>query len=429
MRTLILALATSATLLTLGCDKKADDDSSAAPATDKATETAKKGVEAAGEGQAEAAKAVAEAAKNIKGAEALADKAKDLKALANDGPELTIEEYEKLLLGLSACQLTERGIDSKCEAATKFNEARRNRNTLLKGAGGALAALGRKHISHESPAVRMQAAQLMGSLFGASPDSQTAIIEAAKAEKDPNVLTAMLRSVSSSIGKNPALLELMMANASHADDGVRRAVVQAFTSTWAKDTVGTLEKAMEIVEKDASPDVREQACRRLGSRADEKALPLLEKLTADSKKDPKLYSACMAGLIAMWASPIPHEKPSEKAYKLTLQRLKAKPRSENQPPWTAISGLGWAKNEKFQAAAPWFKNDDVIAALVDIVKDRDTNWLGRTSAVDTLKKLGADNAVLEGLQKAYADSADKPGPDKHVLDKINKALGAPAPKK
>lgn len=425
MRTVLTTLLTVSMLFAFGCDKK---DGEAAP-TDKATEAAKKGAEAAKATTDKAGEAVAEAAKNIKGADKLAEAAKDLKGLTKDGPELTIEAYEALLVGLSACEVKERGIDSKCEAYKKFNEARRNRNTLLKGAGGALAGLGRKHIKNESPAVRMQAAQLMGSLFGASKESQGAIIEAAKSEKDPAVLTAMLRSVSSSIGKNPELKDLLMANAGHAEADVRKAVVQAFTSTWAKGTEGTLEKAMEMVEKDPSPDVQQQACRRLGARADEQVLPLLEKLTADSKKDPKLYSACMSGLIGMWASPIPHETPSEKAYNLTLKRFAAKPRTETQPPWTAISSLGWAKNEKFQASAAWYKPAAVQAALVDLVKDRDSNWLGRTSAVDTLKKLGADNAVLEDLQKAYADSKDKPGPDKHVLDKINKALGAPAEKK
>lgn len=428
MRTLLTTLLSASMLFAVGCDKKEADKSAEKPAAEK-TETAEKGAKAA-DPKSKAAKAVVEAAKNIKGADKVAEAAKDLKGLAKDGPPLTIEAYEQLLLGLSACELKERGIDPKCAAYKKFNEARRNRNTLLKGAGGALASLGRKHIKNESPAVRMQAAQLMGSLFGASKESQQTIIDAAKAEKNSVVLTAMLRSVSSSIGKNAALKDLLMSQAGHKEPNVRKAVVQAFTSTWARNTEGTLEKAMEMVEKDPAAEVKQQACRRLGARGDERALPLLEKLTTDAKKDPKLYSACMSGLIAMWASPIPHDKPSEKAYKLTLKRLSAKPRTENQPPWTAISSLGWAKNEKFQEKAKaFYKKDEVVNVLVDLVKDRNSNWLGRTSAVDTLKKLGADKKVLEGLQKAYADSKDKPGPDKHVLDKINKALTGPAKKK
>ena len=177
-----------------------------------------------------------------------------------------------------------------------------------------------------------------------------------------------------------------------------------------------------MTEKDASAEVKQYACRRLGERADERALPLLEKLTADHKADPKLYAACVRGLIAMWSAPVPHKTPSQKAYEATLAILKKKPRDENLPPWTAISAVEWAAKERFQQAAPWFKKADLLGALSELVVDRQANWLARTGGVDAMQRLGAEPADFEKLKKAYADAKDKPGTDKHVLDKIEKIL-------
>lgn len=349
--------------------------------------------------------------------------AKDLAAgLKNKGPGLSKEQFEALLVGLSACEVKDNGIDRKCEAYKAYREGRKNRGTLVKDWGGMLSGMGRKHIGHESPAVRIQAAQLMGSIFGTSAESQAAIIDAAKKEKHPRVLKSMLRSVASSIKKNDGVRQLMLANANHENPKVRMEVVGALTSSWAAGTEGTLEKAMEIVEKDAAADVRQYACRRLGDRADERALPLLLKLTKDTK-DAKLYSNCVRGLIAMWSAPVPHKNPSQKAYQATIDIFKRTPRSKDHPPWTSISAVEWAAKDRFQKAAPWFKKDELIGVLIEVAKDRNTNWLARTGAVDALKRLGATPAQFEALKKAYADSAGKASTDKHVLEKIEKALG------
>ncbi|MCA9524841.1 MAG: HEAT repeat domain-containing protein [Myxococcales bacterium] len=370
---------------------------------------------------------VANAAQQIKGAKAIAGALEDGKAaaeaLADGGGEgVSPEQLEKLLLDLATCKVDDAGIERDCEANKAWRDARKNRGTLIKDWSGLMAGLGQKHIKNASPAVRIQAASLMGSIFGASGDSQSTIIDAAKVESDPQVLKAMLRAVASSIKKNDAVRQLALSQAGHADAKIRMEVLSALTSSWAKDTEGTLEKAMEMTEKDESPEVRIYACRRLGERADERALPLLLKLTADHKADPKLYSACVRGLIAMWSAPVPHKTPSEKAYQATLAILKKKPRDEAAPPWTAISAVEWASKDRFQQAAPWYKKGDLIGALADLTADRQANWLARTAALDAMKRLGAENGDFEKLKAAYNDVKDKPGTDKHVFDKIEKLL-------
>ena len=78
-----------------------------------------------------------------------------------------------------------------------------------------MSGLGKKHIKHTSPAVRMHAASLMGGFFGSSKESQAVVVTAAKGEKDPAVLYYMIRSVGSSIAKNPDVKMLIMENTNH----------------------------------------------------------------------------------------------------------------------------------------------------------------------------------------------------------------------
>lgn len=404
--------------------------SAAASAGSAAASAAKTAVNtAAGSAAAVAASGAAAAASTVaslaavKGLDQVAEAAGDLAALGkDDGEGVTAEQYEALVLGVSACQVDDNGIERECPAYKALREARKGRNTMMKDWGGAMAGIGRKHIKHASPAVRIQAASLMGSIFGTSAESQAALVEAAAGEQNMQVLKQMLRTLSSSVGKNPAVAKLMLGNAANADAKVRMEVVSVLTSTWARGSEGTLEKAMEMVEKDADPEVRTFACRRLGERADEMVLPLLQKLTQDPAADPKLYSACFRGLVAMWSSPLAHTAPSQKAYALTLKLMAKKPRSNEHPPWTAIPAMEWAKNEKFQAAAPWFKPAELVAAIADVVSDPQANWLARTSGVDAMSKLGGTKADFEKLLAVYAPNKDKPGTDKRIYEKVEKAL-------
>ncbi len=142
-------------------------------------------------------------------------------------------------------------------------------------------------------------------------------------------------------------------------------------------------------------------------------------------KDPNdpLYVACLRGLIGSWASPVPHRSPSEKGYALTMKRLRETPRSDKRPAWAAISGMRWAKKPELAQRAPWFKKGDVVTVLSAIVKDKNSNWLARTSAIDVMGALGADKSNFDALRKEYADSK---GTNAHVLKKIDKAIAGVA---
>ena len=332
-------------------------------------------------------------------------------------PEVSAAQYEALLLGIADCAVDEVGIDLNCPAYKALGGAQRSRPATGDWRG-ARAVLGRKHLKNASPAVRIQASSLTGSDVGTSAESQTALMEAATAEKNPRVLMKMLAVLSLATGQNPEVARLLVLNANSADAEVRHQVVRALTDPKAKGSVGTLEKAMEMAESDPNADLRGLACQRLGLRVDERVLPLLEKLTADPSADPKLYSACFHGVVAMWSAPLPHQAPSERAYRLSLNLLARKPRTLEHPPMAPILDMAWAKNEKFKAAAPWFKASELVAALADVVADDQSNWLARSTCIDVMGKLGATKADFERLEQVYAAVNAKPSNEQWLHRKL-----------
>lgn len=332
------------------------------------------------------------------------------------------ERYEQLLLALEGCELNESGIKRDCEALQTLRKARKGKRTAQADWTGGLAALGRKHATHASPAVRIQAATLMGSVFGTSVESQKALLAATQAEADARVLRHQLRTLASAIGKNAEVAALMLKKSTHADAQIRMEAVSALSSGWAKGTEGTLERVLQMAQEEPDAELRRYACRRLGERGDERVLPLLEALTAEVGEDPQLYAACFRGLVSLWSNPIAHEKPSQRAYELTLERLAQRPRSEQQPPWGALPAMVWVKSEKFQAAAPWFRVESLIEAIADVVADLDAGWLARSSGVDTLIRLEAPPAVYEPLKTLYAQFEGKQGVEMRIYEKIVQAL-------
>ena len=172
-----------AVLALAGCGDKAPTEQPAAPATQAAAVTEAPKVDPA------MAKKLGEAAEKLKNPPELKQILEDGKGVANtlaqpgEGP--TAEELEKLLLAMNTCKVDDDGIERECAANKAWREARKTRGTLAKDWGGMMSGLGQKHIKNESPAVRIQAASLMGSIFGATNESQQAIIDAAQAEKDP----------------------------------------------------------------------------------------------------------------------------------------------------------------------------------------------------------------------------------------------------
>ncbi|MBN2191477.1 MAG: HEAT repeat domain-containing protein [Polyangiaceae bacterium] len=365
----------------------------------------------------------------------------ELKAfLDDDKAALTEGVYRKLLLALEKCKVDERGIDPKCEASKNLRKAR-NRKTPVKEKQAMDGKLGKELISHAHPAVRLQAAKLLQSAYGASKETQDIIIKAAKAEKEPSVLAAMIRTIGSRHKDQPDIKELLLAMSDHSSDVVRRESMSWFLTNFGEGVEGTFEKVLEKMENDPSEDVRAYLCGRLYGSADERALPVFEKYLLADNTPTKLYNACWNGVINSWTGFPKPKKPSQKGYELTMKVLEKKPRTKDRPPWSGISTLRSAKgeyreNDKFgaewlEAVKGWYKTDRLLKALHAIAIDGDANWMARTAALRVMQELGEKKAAFVTLQKKYADA--KAGDDFHVkrqlddiLRKLDSDKGRPA---
>jgi len=338
-------------------------------------------------------------------------------------PALTLEAYEKLVLGLADCKLKGYSIDSACPGLKTMQAAMKDTTRNMQDVLGMNATLGAKLIGHTSVAVRVKAAELMASFTGTKSSSQDTIVAAAAREKDPQVLQAFIRTVANDGAKNAKVAAMLIASADHADKDVRLQAVYAISSGWNREMKGGPEKLAALAEKDAEPKVRQAACEYGGKLGQKAMLPVLEKLTAKAD-DKAMYAACMAGLGAMFHQYPLYPTDNEAAYKLFLKRLDATPRSETTPPWGVMSlfrHAGDAKNDKLAAwkkRATWFKVEDVKKALAAVIADKQTNWMARTAAIESYAALGAKKAELEALKKGYDEKDFK---DKNVLKKIDEA--------
>jgi hypothetical protein len=344
-------------------------------------------------------------------------------AAAEVKPALTLEQYEKLVLGLADCKLKGYSIESSCPGVKAMQAAMKDTTTAAKDLVGMNATLGAKLIGHASPAVRVKAAELMSSFTGTTTASQDTVVAAAGKEKDPQVLQAFIRVVSNDGAKNPKVAAMLIGAADHADKDVRLQAVYAISSTWNIEMKGGPEKLAKLTEKDADPKVRQAACEYGGKLGNKAMLPVMEKYTATAD-DKAMYGACLEGLVAMFHQFPLYPTANEAAYKLFLKRLAA-PRSADAPHWATMSRFRYfsdPKSEKlkeWKQKATWFKVDAVKKALASVVADKKTNWMARNGAIESLVGLGAKKAELEALKKGYDE---KVSDDTHVLKKIDEAL-------
>lgn len=374
-------------------------------------------------------------------ASASAGPADDVEAfVADEHAKLTLEIYEKLVLGLADCKLVQNAIDMRCPANDRLRRVR-GRASVARDLANLNAALGQKLIGHESATVRFQAATMLQSFFGSNPASQKLVLDALRKEKEPAVIAALLRVVGSRMKENPEVKQLLVDLSDHASEDVRKEALGWFLSQFGEGVEGGFEKVAEKVEKDPSEAVRAYLCDRLYGGSDERAIGVLKKLLAQKDLPKKVWQGCFNGVIKTWTGFPQPRKPSKDGFELTMKLLEAKPRDAENPPWAALTTLRAAKgefppNDKFgqewlEKVKPWIKRDRLLKALQDIVTDGKASWMARTGALNVLDELGADKKVFEGLEKKYKDA--KQGDDFHVYRRVADILakrgapGAPAP--
>ena len=365
--------------------------------------------------------------------------AADMAAPAPAAGPLSVEAYTKLVMDLAACKLTESGVDWQCPQRKAMDEALKVEDAQ-KLIYPKKLELGLKWLTHESAVIRFEAVNHIASGWwnGLDQSAVAPLLKAVATEKELAVLKSMVATLGTSARKYPEIAQWLIKSASTHENEAVRAHAATYLASANKGIAGFLDRLIEMLEKDASIEVRAAVCKCMYQHWDEKVVHLYDKYTKDAKEE-KLYSACFAGLVDMWNAYVFLEKPSQKAFQLSLKRLGDKPRTEERPPWTEMDDFGRIPKEEVdkdtKRVPAWYKEEPVVRALLDLAKDPNANWMARTGAAKAIVELGLasekegrkgvkekNKAALEGLRKALEAAKDKDSNGHHVVDTISREL-------
>ncbi len=330
-------------------------------------------------------------------------------------PEGTLE---RRVLDLASCELEGYQIVDTCGAMRSLSQ-----ELAVPGGSKELSlALGTSLLRHRAPAVRIEAAKLMGS----DAASRLAIVDSARREAVPAVRQAYVRILADEGARLPPVAQFLLESADHATAAVRLDALDAITSPANRGMAGGAAKIIAMVERDPDASVRRTACSRGGKLGDAMLVPMYTAQTATTN-DPQLYAACMEGLVAMFHNHPVFDTASEPAYRLFLERLQMQPRSEQSPPWSVMSTFCYFSHDAdldklaaWKQRATWFDANEVKRVITGVINDKATSWEARTAAVESLVGLGATKEELAALRVSYNP---KDPVDRRVLAKIDSALG------
>ncbi len=151
------------------------------------------------------------------------------------------------------------------------------------------------------------------------------------------------------------------------------------------------------------------ACYEVGSLYNEKFVaPLTAIINNPAQKD--LHGKCMHSLVTMWLDYPAHEHHSEAAYKATMEYFQKKPRNNLVPAYDTFSYIHQVANDnsqfdKWKEQATWFKADEFVAVMSDILKDKQANWLSKNPALRAVFAFGG-KAELDKLSPVIKELDD-----------------------
>jgi hypothetical protein len=324
---------------------------------------------------------------------------------------------EKLVADLESCDLEGYQITSTCLAMERLTTELAEPN----GAHELSLALGAKLLGHRAPAVRLEAATMLGT----DRASRDAIVDAARKEPDAHVREAMIRIIAAEGAKYPRVGAFLLESTQFPVADVRAQALAALTLPASRALPGAADRVLAMAERDPDPALRRAACAAGGKLGNPIFLPFYETATARTD-DPELSAACMEGVVAMFHNQPAFDTANEDAYHLFLKRLAAQPRTEHSPPWQVMSAFCYYSHEAdldklaaWKRQATWFKPAEVKAVMTAVITDRATSWQARAAAIESMVGLGATKDELKALGSGY-DKMDKA--DQLVLAKLDSAL-------
>ena len=336
----------------------------------------------------------------------------------NNKKVLEDDSFASILEALQCCQIEEKNfaLDRKNCVAEDALKAIREDKVLFP----ALSNVASKLAKHESPIVRGRAYAAFSGLFGASDKDISIAKDAIKNEKDPYALRELVKGLSNEGNKDPEVGKFLLDMSKHENKFVRRAAADALANSWSDKVEGAVDTVIALM-SDEDENVAKLACAGAGKLGDEKVIEPIVKILNDESKV-KMHSDCMSGLSTLWLDFPFHEKHSENAYKAAMDYLKKTPRTKDIPSWSSVSTFSTVATtgdsfKKWKKDATWFKYDEFKAVMLDLIKDDNFNWLGKSPAFKAIASFGG-KAELESIQSVVDGLSDQKVKDsyKQALD-------------
>ena len=257
----------------------------------------------------------------------------------------------------------------------------------------------------DAPQVRGYAVSNITSLFGVSNENLVLAKELIKNEKEPYVLKKAVVALRNEGKNDKDIADFLLNMANNQNAVIRKEAAIALANSWSKGIDGAVDTVIKLM-NDSDIEVRKVACKYAGELEDEKVIdPLVKILNNNDEAD--LHGSCIEGLVDLWYDYPFFKSTSEKAYKATMDYLKKTPRTDKVPAWTAVGAFKTTSTQdafkEWKKKATYFNTDEVYNVMVDIIKDGDANWLGRTSAIDVIKNHCSEQqfkdlkSVIDGL--------------------------------
>jgi hypothetical protein len=333
------------------------------------------------------------------------------------------------LVGLSACAVDELGIEAGCPANDAWEEAwfTEVEDEGDRAAVAAVAArLGKQHLTHASAAVRIQSVSLLAE--SGEPAAGAAISAAIDDEEDEATRRAMVSEAASAVPLIPVEADTiglgpMFIDLARDDDAEIRLLASGWLITPPFPVDGATDAVIEMMRNDPDVGVRGQVCQSAAGLGRDEVVAAMAAVTALPDRAPgEMYERCMSGLVEAWVTP--WYPINEKAYRLTLDRLRATPRTDRTPPADALGfllllGTDHEQLDAWRAKATWFSAADLIEVLAAIAADTRAAVPARTTAIEVTRVLGAGRPRLEKLKKALGKK-----PDAEVAKAMDAALAA-----
>lgn len=337
---------------------------------------------------------------------------------------------EKLLLDMKHCTIVRteavQHIDHGCKAYHHLIKAwGKTRNTPVRKE---LGRLGLKHLRHQSPAVR-RGALLFVSLHDKAQLRR--VLQHAARETDAFVLGQILHDLRQVVATSDPAARLVLRLADHRDPVVRKAA--AATLVKRSGVKGFALKFLTMMRTEPNRLVRSYLLSWGRRLTDEKTLLSVYEECSKQPTDRRVYSGCMAGLVALW-NPLDRPQagqagPRAKGFALFVQRVQKNHGCAQCPPLTGVSReLGRippADRNQDRLVPLWYRREPVVKVLRHTVLSPKAPYQDRNLAIRSLAQLKATDVLKTLTASLGRQTSDRMA--KRLTGVVAQALGGTLP--